>query len=434
MTPRTRARKAPLTAAALTATLAALAAAPAVADPAPAPASPAGPASAAAPGSASARAGDDARSTARPALTSRELRRAVERTLREAGYVNISVDVRDGTRHTTARAGEAKLNTGRPVPAGAPFRAASTTKSFVATVVLQLAAEGRLSLDDTVDRWLPGLITGNGNDGRRITLRHLLQHTSGLHNYDTTEDTGDTSADFERTRFDHVEPGQLIAGSLRHRPDFDPADPDDPAPRWNYSNTGYVVLGQVVQRVTGRSWADEVERRITGPLGLKGTYAPGDEPHLRGPHAHTYQRFPGDKRLTDTTVRNMTWGDSAGALVTTERDLDRFYTALVTGRLLPAKQLAQMREVVPVGEDFDQVMPGLRYGLGLMRQPLACGGYRWGHGGDVEGGTVRTGFTSDGKRGVVIVASGKEPGDAWLLKAERSVQSLLDQALCGTRG
>ncbi len=83
--------------------------------------------------------------------------------------------------------------------------------------------------------------------------------------------------------------------------------------------------------------------------------------------------------------------------------------------------------------DFDQIMPGLRYGLGLMRQPLACGGYRWGHGGDVEGGTVRTGFTADGKRGVVIAASGKASDDAWLMKAERSLQSLLDQTLCGTR-
>ncbi|MBC3991408.1 beta-lactamase family protein [Streptomyces sp. AC563] len=387
------------------------------------------------PGEGSAPASSDtagAREATRKPLTQRQLRRAVERTLREAGYVNVSVDVRDGTRHTTARAGEAKLNTGRPVPAGASFRGGSTTKSFVAVVVLQLVAEGELSLDDTVHDWLPGLITGNGNDGRRITIRHLLQHTSGLYNYDRTEDTGNTAADFERTRLEHLEPEQLIAGALRHKPDFDPADPDDPTPGWNYSNPGYVLLGMIIEKATGRPWGEEVRQRIVKPLGLRGTYAPGDDPYLRGPHAHIYQQFPGSRRLTDTTVRNMSWGDAAGALVTTERDLDRFYTALLTGDLLPAEQLGEMREVVPVSADFDQVMPGLRYGLGLMRQPLACGGDRWGHGGDVEGGTVRTGFTADGKRGVVIAASGKASNEAWLMKAERSLQSLLDQTLCGT--
>lgn len=365
-------------------------------------------------------------------LTQQELQRAVERTLREAGYVSVSVDVRNGRRHTTARAGEAELNTGRPVPAGASFRGASTTKSFVATVILQLVDEGELSLSDTVDDWLPGLITGNGNDGRRITLRNLLQHTSGLYNYDVTEDTGETAADFERTRFERYEPEQLIAGALRHKPDFDPARPDDPNPKWNYSNPGYILLGMIIEKVTGRTWAEEVEQRITKPLGLKGTYAPGDDPYLRGPHAHTYQQFPGSTTFTDTTVRSMTWGDAAGALVTTERDLDRFYTALLRGELLSQKQLREMRKVVPVSADYEQVMPGLRYGLGLMRQPLACGGYRWGHGGDTDGGTVRTGFTADGKRSVVISTTGKVANDEWLLKAERAVQALTDQALCGT--
>ncbi|MFT2016397.1 serine hydrolase domain-containing protein [Streptomyces sp. 796.1] len=376
---------------------------------------------------------DTERAAPGASLTTGQLQRAVERTLRDAGYVNISVDVRHGSRHATARAGEAELNTGRPVPAGASFRAASVTKSFVSTVVLQLVAEGRVSLDDSVDRWLPGLITGNGNDGRRITVRNLLQHTSGLYNYDRTEDTGETAADFERTRFERVEPAELIAGALRHRPDFDPADPDDPNPKWNYSNPGYVLLGMIIKKATGHDWATEVERRITKPLGLRGTYAPGADPFLHGPHAHTYQQFPGSTGMTDTTVRSMSWADAAGALVTTERDLDRFYTALVTGRLLPEKQLAEMRRTVPVGADFDEVMPGLQYGLGLMRQPLQCGGYRWGHGGDTDGGTIRTGFTSDGKRGVVIVASGKASSDEWLLKSERAVQRLTDEALCGTQ-
>lgn len=365
------------------------------------------------------------------ALSRGELQREVDRTLEEAGYVGISVQVRDGQRRTYAVAGEAELGSGRAVSHGAGFRAASVTKTFVSTVVLQLVAEGRLSLDDTVEKWLPGVVTGNGNDGSRITLRHLLQHTSGLYNYDFTEDTGDTAADFERTRFDHHGPEEAVAGAMRHRPDFGPADPDDPEPRWSYSNTGYQLAGMIIEKATGRSWDTEVRDRIVRPLGLTKTYFPGDDPRLKGPYTHTYQRLPGSTRMTDTSIRNVSRASAAGGLVSGERDLDRFLTALQRGRLLPPAEMAELRAVVPAGADFQVVFPGLRYGLGVMRQPLSCGGFRWGHGGDLEGQTIRTAVSEDGQRSVVVNASGKESDDAWLLGAEKALQALLDRALCG---
>jgi D-alanyl-D-alanine carboxypeptidase len=363
-------------------------------------------------------------------LTREELRAEVERTLEEAGYIGISVEVRDGRHRVRARAGEAELGTGRPVPYGGSLRAASVTKPFVATVVLQLVAEGRLSLDDTVERWLPGLVTGNDNDGRRVTVRHLLQHTSGIHNYDYTDDTGRDAAAFQRHRFDRVTPEQLVAGAMRSKPDFPPADLTDLEPEWNYSNPNYALAGMIVEKVTGRSWATEVRHRIIEPLGLGGTYAPGHYPFLPRPHARMYHRFPGSVGWTDTTVRNMSWGHASESLVSTERDLDRFFTALFDGHLLPPSDLTEMRRVVPVGEDFQIIFPGLHYGLGLMRQPLTCGGHRWGHGGDSDGGTVRNGLTEDGSRSIVINATGKIPETEPLLRAETAVQRLVDTVLC----
>ncbi|MFI8988156.1 serine hydrolase domain-containing protein [Streptomyces antimycoticus] len=363
-------------------------------------------------------------------LTEDELRREVARTLEDAGFIGLTVEVRDGHRQIHARAGEAELNTGRPVPFGAHYRAASVTKSFVATVVLQLVAEGRLSLSDPVDKWLPGVVSGNGNDGRRITVRNLLQHTSGIHNYDYSDDTGDSAADFDRTRFDHVSPEQVVAGAMKHRPDFPPAPADDPEPDWNYSNPGYVLAGMIIQKVTGRAWPEEVRDRIIRPLGLTGTYEPGDDPRLKAPYAHTYQRFPGSGTWTDTTLRNVSWGGAAGSLISTDRDLDRFFTALLGGRLLPPAQLAEMRRTVPVGPNFEVAFPHAQYGLGMMRQPLSCGGYRWGHGGDLEGATVRTGFTEGGRRSVTISSSGKTDDDEQLLRAEAALQSLTDRVLC----
>ncbi|MFC9126836.1 serine hydrolase domain-containing protein [Streptomyces sp. NPDC057099] len=358
------------------------------------------------------------------------LRQEATGALESTGAVSVQIRVRDGRHTVEASAGTAALGTGRPVPKGAHFRAASVTKSFVAVAVLQLAAERRLSLDDTVEHWLPGLVQGHGNDGSRITIRHLLQHTSGLHDYDSTELTGRTAQEFERRRFDHIAPEHLVAAALRHAPDFPPADPADPEPRWNYSNTGYHLLGAVVEKVTGHPWAEEVEDRIVRRLGLRGTRVPGDDPSLPKPYAHTYHRFAGSGGYTDTTVRNMAWAGTAGALVSTSRDLDRFFTALLTGELLPPRELAAMRTTVPGNEEHQRFTPGLRYGLGLMEQPLPCGGSRWGHHGDLEGTFVRTGFTADGSRSVIVTVNGRTTDDTRLLTTEKALQGLIDRMLC----
>ncbi|WP_448332572.1 serine hydrolase domain-containing protein [Streptomyces sp. DSM 41534] len=385
--------------------------------------------SAASPSTDSYGSADPASSTDR-GLTEDELRRAVARTLKDAGFIGVTVEVRDGDRRIQARAGEAELYTGRPMPYGAHYRAASVTKSFVATVALQLVAEGRLSLSDPVDKWLPGVVSGNGNDGRRITVRNLLQHTSGIYNYAYSDDTGESAADFDRTRFDHVSAEQVVAGAMKHRPDFPPAPADDPKPDWNYSNPGFVLAGMIIQKVTGNPWPEEIRDRIIRPLGLTGTSEPGDDPRLKAPYAHTYQRFPGSSTWLDTTLRNVSWGGAAGSLISTDRDLDRFFSALLSGRLLPPAQLAEMRRTVPVAEDFEVAFPHAQYGLGLMRQPLSCGGYRWGHGGDLEGATVRTGFTEGGRRSVTISSTGKTADDAQVLRAEAALQGLTDRVLC----
>ncbi|MEU0779902.1 serine hydrolase domain-containing protein [Streptomyces sp. NPDC006135] len=364
-------------------------------------------------------------------LTPERLRHEAAAVLRTAQGVSLHIRVRDGRHVAEAGVGQAVAGTGRPVPDDPHVRAASVTKSVVAATVLQLAAERRLSLHDTVEHWLPGRVRGHGNDGSRITVRHLLQHTSGLYDPDSTELTGKTAPDFERRRFDRVDPERLVDAALRHPPDFPPADPDDPEPRWNYTNTGYQLLGAVIEQVTGRPWAEEVHDRIVRRLDLHGTRVPGDDPYLPEPHARTYHRFAGSDGYTDTTTRNMAWAGPAGSLVSTPRDLDRFFTALLTGGLLPPRELAAMRTTVPVNEEHQQYTPGMRYGLGLQEQPLACGGSRWGHHGDLEGTFVRTGFTADGERSVVLTVNGRTTDETRLLRTEKALQGLIDRMLCG---
>ncbi|MFD7730356.1 serine hydrolase domain-containing protein [Kitasatospora phosalacinea] len=171
--------------------------------------------------------------------------------------VQVRLSAADG-RAVTATAGTADLTTRRPVPADGYFRVASVTKSFLATVVLQLAAEGQLSLDDRVERWLPGAVSGNGNDGREITLRQLLQHTAGLHD-DYPDYTSE--ADFRQHRYDSQPPSGPSPGHCsthRTSPRARAGATPTPGTCWGYSNTGYVLLGMVVERATGRPWYEEV--------------------------------------------------------------------------------------------------------------------------------------------------------------------------------
>ncbi|MFG2364839.1 serine hydrolase domain-containing protein [Streptomyces mirabilis] len=182
--------------------------------------------------------------------------------LRDDGVTGVSVrlETRRGVR--TARSGVGDLSTTEPVPQNGYVRIGSTTKTFVATVLLQLVGEGRLSLDDTVDQWLPGVVRGHGNDGRRVTLRQLLQHTSGLPDYigDVVPDL--SAAGYRKNRWTTYTSEQRVAFAMQHPPSFAPGSD------WEYSNTNYVLIGMVIKAATGHSWEHEVRDRILRPLRL----------------------------------------------------------------------------------------------------------------------------------------------------------------------
>ena len=343
--------------------------------------------------------------------------------IHEAGVTGVQARlVVAGGRTQVATAGVADLRTGRPVPPKGHFRIASTGKTFKATVVLQLVGEGRLSLDDPVERWLPGLIRGNGNDGRRITVRHLLQHTHGLR--DDLPDFA-TEADFYRHRYDMYTPEDLVARTLRHRPLFEPGE------QWSYSNIGYVLLGMIIERVTGHHWHDELRDRVIRPLRLKHT-RPDQRPTLPPPHARSYQPFE-KGRLVDVTEQIL--NDLDGSLVSTTEDVNQFFRALLGGRLLAPAQLAQMTtNLHELNPEIEELMPDSQYGLGIFRRPLPCGGYYWGHGGGDGGFITEDGVTTDGRRSVVVSMSsalGRNWNDA--IRQQRAADQLVGNALCGTR-
>ncbi|MEV1035122.1 serine hydrolase domain-containing protein [Streptomyces sp. ADI95-17] len=318
-----------------------------------------------------------------------------------------SVKGRDG-RTRTYTAGVGDLATGSKVPRGGQVRIGSNTKAFTAVVVLQLVGEGKIALDADIDTYLPGLVRGKGIDGRRITVRQLLQHTSGLPEYGL-------HIDDDELRHRYFEPRELLDIALRYKADAAPGE------KWGYSNTNYLLAGLIVQKITGRPLAEEIDRRIIKRVGLRHTYfpTPGDKT-IREPHPQGYHRNPADGPLRDFTEIDPSAGWAAGQLISTDSDLNRFFGALLAGRLLPAAQLAEMRTTVPVGDS------GMRYGLGLTSRPLPCGGVYWGHGGDIPGYETRGGVTEDGRAVNVTVTS--IPTDE---AAVQHVKDAVDRALCG---
>ncbi|WP_277965446.1 serine hydrolase domain-containing protein [Streptomyces sp. AV19] len=347
-----------------------------------------------------------AASTARPD----SVQQGLDALVRDGGPPGAlaSVKERDGRTRSYA-AGVGDLATGAKVPRDGQVRIGSNTKTFTAVVVLQLVAEGKIDLDAPVDTYLPGLVRGKGIDGRRITVRRLLQHTSGLPNYTDY-------LDFPAIQHRYFEPRDILDLALKHKAHFAPGT------KWEYSNTNYLLAGLIIQKVTGRPLAEEIDRRIIQRIGLRHTYfpAPGDKT-IREPHPKGYVKGPEGTPLRDFTEMDPSWAWAAGQMLSTNSDLNRFFGALLSGRLLPKAQLDQMRTTVPA----EYLGPGARYGLGIASMPLSCGGVSWGHGGDIDGYETRGGVTEDGRAANVAVT--RLPG----VEADvRRVEKVVDTALC----
>lgn len=320
----------------------------------------------------------------------RDLEKRLE-TIVDAGYpaALAAVTRPDGTSIEVS-AGDGDLSSSRATPVDSEVRIGSNTKMFVATVVLQLVQEDAVALDEPVDTYLPGLLTGDGIDGTAITVRDLLQHTSGL-----PESAELAAADPFGVQETYISPRDLIDIALDQPASFAPGT------SWEYSNTNYIVLGLLVERVTQRALWEQIDDRIVRPLGLAHTYLPGPgERTLRGPHVEGYHAdYPGE--LREITDMDPSFGWAAGALVSTPTELNRFMQALFGGDLLDAETTALLRETVPAGDPFHA---DLGYGLGVQSYELECG-VVWGHGGDIPGTQTRNAITPDGTAVTIAVTA-----------------------------
>jgi D-alanyl-D-alanine carboxypeptidase len=355
-----------------------------------------------------------------PAYGQDDLLRDAE-ALEALGIAGVQARVSDDSGpDLVATSGVAELGTDRPVDPEGYFRIASTGKALVATAVLQLVEDGELTLEDTVEQWLPGVVTGNGNDGRSITVRQLLQHTSGIH--DDLPGFADHE-DYLEHRYDTYTPEQIIERAMAHEPDFAPGT------GWGYCNTCYVMLTLIIEEITGAPWDRAVEEGVLQPLGMDDTYLPGEDPTIRSPHARSYEFYPTGERLDVTEVII----PEPGGYISTTADVNRFFQGLLGGELLSAAMLAEMQDTVPVSEAFQVYWPDAGYGLGLMSRPLSCGGVYWSHEGGDTGYITLNGATADGSRAVTVsMTTALADAPEHFLLQEETASALVDHALCDT--
>jgi D-alanyl-D-alanine carboxypeptidase len=308
---------------------------------------------------------------------------AMDQLRSDGGVHSVQVRVTDGRHQFAARSGA--------VPPNGSFRIGSVTKPFVAAVVLQLVGEGEVELDAPVARYLPDLLPYED-----ITVRQILQHTSGLFSY--TRALPLSPDGFEPIRDKHWEATELVAIAAS-RPLVFP-----PGTKWEYSNTNYIVAGLLIEKLTGKPYADAIEQRILKPLRLNNTYLPGDDPDIRGPHAHAYWTANG--KASDITHINPSVTGASGEMISTTRDLDTFIVALTSGKLLKPAQQAELTRTT-------EISPA--YGLGLRVQTV-CGTPVWGHGGGIPGFSTELFTTPDNRRRLVLsvttAATRGNPGPA----------------------
>jgi D-alanyl-D-alanine carboxypeptidase len=289
------------------------------------------------------------------------------------------------------------------------FKVASITKTFVATAVLQLVGEGKLGLDDTVAQWLPGLVP----NGDHITVRELLSHTSGLFDY---LDDPRPLAPYLALDFRHFwTPRQLIRIAVSHPPLF------APGAGFSYTNTGYLVLGLIAERAGGERLAVQLRRRIFAPLHLTQTRLPASQ-GLGQPRARGLFRVQGG--LEDVTAISQSVFGAAGGIVSTGRDVGRFYRGLLTGRLLPPGLLRVMTATVPRA-------PGFAYGLGIFRIPTPCGA-AYGHDGELPGYASLALNGRQGRRQAVVLVNSNTPSETvGPPAAQAAYNRLIATAFCG---
>jgi CubicO group peptidase (beta-lactamase class C family) len=288
-------------------------------------------------------------------------------------------------------AGVANIENNRLLQPDDRFQIGSITKTFTATTVLKLAEAGALTLEDTLTDWLPQEVTANISSAEEITVRQLLNHTSGIAEYDGILLQ---QAAFNPTIFlNDWQPEQIVELIDGVEPFFAPGE------SWQYSNTNYILAGMVIEAASDNNIAAEIRSQILQPLNLENTFFAVEE-EIPGGYVSGYLDFDFDGILDDVSIANPSWTWTSGAIVSNTQDLSQFARALYVGELLSQESLAQMFTLVDTGRGFS-------YGLGMMSFETPDLGTVVGHRGGTLGFNANMWYSSEDDFSYVDLANGR---------------------------
>jgi D-alanyl-D-alanine carboxypeptidase len=316
-----------------------------------------------------------------------QLQQLAQADQREAGYPGLILGVwQQGHGRFVSALGTSNLATMAPIGLEDRFRIGSVTKTFTATLILQLAERHKLRLSDHIDRFLHGI-----PGGHRVTIKHLLNQTSGFPDLDNH---------FSNLVLKSVHKQwnvrQLVVGSLRSQPRV-----CAPGKCWHYSNVNYLTLGLIAAKAGGKPVSQQLRTGVLDPLGMTGTRLRASAPVAK-PAVHGYQ-FKPSGFARDTTRWNFSWAFTAGGLTSTLHDLHSYCPALATGRGLLSKRTQRERlDFVDISQDVDT--PGAGYGLGIFSLPTAAGTFI-GHNGAVPGTDALCLYSPQSKTTIVAYGS-----------------------------
>ncbi|MFI6298985.1 serine hydrolase domain-containing protein [Nonomuraea sp. NPDC050790] len=339
----------------------------------------------------------------------------------------MQVRVNDERGEWAGSVGVRELGTSAKPPTNGHFRIGSATKNFTATLVLKLVDAGEITLDDPVEDHLPQYRLN-----REITVRRLLQHTTGLFDYtfDFAPDGTPVSLipwagkEWVAKRFHTYTDDELVRLSLTQAPKYEPGE------KWSYANVNYVLAKLLIEKVTRHSYATEMRRRILAPLGLKNTLVPGTSSEMPAPYAHAYYRYQDDDqqwKVIDVTRQNPSWISGAGEMISTTKDLQTYFSELNKGHLFSAGLLAEMRRTHPESAGLFG-----SYGLGLYVQDTGpnCDGIVVNHNGSNNGYGALMYSTPDGKKTLTAsITSGDAAADV-ATEFPKALQNLVTTVFC----
>lgn len=354
-----------------------------------------------------------------------------------AGMPGLFAEVRDSGQVWLGASGVADVRTGRPVQPGMRHRVGSITKTFTAAAILQQVEKGRIQLDAPIGGYLPRLVPGER--GKKITVRMLLNHTSGLAEYlpyafpslkEWPSLAGISPESLDDNRFKRFRPAELIemgvTAPAASRPGSTPGV---------YSNTNYLLLGQLLEHVTGTTAENYITRDVIERAGLRHTGFPAG-PRIEGPHSRMYETLFGlIDPPRDYSVYTMSWVMTGAGLVSTMPDLNLFYARLLDGKIVNRSSLAQMqRTVAVIALDGQRI----EYGLGLHKVEIPGCGTFWGHDGSAWGAGAISLTRADGTRQMSVAVNLQRwnkldaSGQPQRHPIDDALASFHQQATCGT--